>query len=68
MKENKLKPCPFCGEHDIAFYSYDPYDGYMGDLTLYCVKCRLCGACIKEISPEKAHEAWNRRANDEGAD
>ena len=53
--------CPFCGG-DARAYSYDPYDGYQGDCTVWRVKCLECKLIIQRGTKEKAIEAWNRRA------
>ena len=34
----ELKKCPFCGS-EAEIESYDPYDGYQGDCTVWRVKC-----------------------------
>lgn len=67
MHENleKLKACPFCGSKGLDFYSFDPYDGYLGDHALYCVRCRNCGGNIKDYSAEACANKWNRRADNE---
>lgn len=64
MKDIELKPCPFCGGIPM-FYSYDPFDGYQGNLTKYAVRCLKCTARINAPTEEKAKEMWNRRANNE---
>lgn len=67
MKETELKPCPFCGGNPMS-YSYDPFDGYQGNLTKYAVRCLRCTAKISAATKEKAHEMWNRRADNERTD
>lgn len=58
-----LKPCPFCGNEKSPFL-YRDADGR------WLVMCRVftipgCGARTKTYpEPEKATEAWNRRANE----
>lgn len=63
-EKTKFKPCPFCGATPI-FYSYDPFDGYQGNNTMYAVACLKCSARISENTAEKAKEVWNRRADNE---
>jgi len=43
MKEEKLKPCPFCGFTDIRIYDRDN-DGWHKDIV---VKCENCGCQIE---------------------
>lgn len=64
MKERELKPCPFCGSDNVVLYSFDPYDGYMGNNTLHCCKCTKCGANIKNPIVGVVIDAWNRRKAD----
>ena len=59
---NELKPCPFCGGSAI-FYSYDPFDGYQGNNTMYAVECTKCVATVKGITEEIAKSKWNRRTD-----
>ncbi len=56
---NKLKPCPFCGGKAI-FYSYDPFDGFQGNWTMYVVKCTSCAATVKGVKAEIVKSTWNR--------
>lgn len=63
-ERTELKPCPFCGGNPI-FYSYDPFDGYQGNLTKYAVACVKCTARINANTEEKAKAMWNRRADNE---
>ena len=64
MKETKLKPCPFCGG-EATTYSYDPFDGYQGNLTKYVISCTKCAANIETGSKVKSERMWNRRISDE---
>ena len=62
----KLKPCPFCGETDIAIREryYTPIIG--GPYFSYGTKCNFCGVllpCDWETQ-EGAIEAWNTRKED----
>lgn len=55
---SELKPSPFCGgESQLAVVSFPGGDRYR-------VCCTDCGATTwpRIISPRKAEEAWNRRA------
>lgn len=61
----ELKPCPFCdGEAQI---SADPeaMRDTVGRLWAYTVVCsRCCATSGLTYTPEKAVEAWNRRARE----
>ena len=57
----ELKKCPFCGG-EANIESYDPYDGYQGDCTVWRVKCSECKVIIQKRTEKEAIEAWNRRA------
>ena len=60
---NVLKPCPFCGgEAKIMKHLFN------NQSTSYGVKCKRCLAETFQFfkSREKAVEAWNRRAGEEG--
>lgn len=60
----ELKPCPFCGSHNVLLRHYDPYDGYHGDCGVWEAWCVICEANIERRQEEEAIEAWNRRADD----
>lgn len=68
---NELKPCPFCGSHNV-FTSTDHFDVakrlhdkdyYMSHV--FCINCKSKGgneiSTDKEISRQLAVKAWNRR-------
>ena len=56
----ELKPCPFCGSDNVEIHiPYMISDMYM----VQCYDCN-CNTAIFE-TPEKAAEAWNRRAENE---
>ena len=57
----ELKKCPFCGG-EANIESYDPYDGYQGNFTVWRVQCYQCRALIQRKTREKAIADWNRRA------
>ena len=58
-----LKPCPFCGgEADVIEHLFHRLDSSYG---LQCKKCKAETYQFYE-SEEKAIEAWNRRAGEEG--
>jgi Lar family restriction alleviation protein len=68
-EENKLLPCPFCGE-EAKLREY--FDGYTNILT-YSVECtgyETCGARSRERkfgAKRTATVAWNRRTGTEQA-
>lgn len=54
--QNKLKPCPFCGNKDI---------GLLNSSSGCSVICEHCGAQSEYMDEIKlAIEAWNRRKNE----
>ena len=60
---NTLKPCPFCGgEANVIEHRFHGLD------SSYGVRCKECKAETHQFyeSEEKAIEAWNRRAGEEG--
>ena len=60
---NVLKPCPFCGgEADVIEHRFYGLDSSYG---LRCEKCKAETYQFYE-SEEKAIEAWNRRAGEDG--
>lgn len=55
-----LNPCPFCGGKDIRLSTYDPFDGYQGNLNMWEIKCQ-CGVMLRRRTKEEAITAWNER-------
>lgn len=77
MSEQKLKPCPFCGE--VVELEKRPLwrgsHGYHGCYE-FVIQCQNCGCRInldkndtvyrsEDAARDNAIEAWNRRAADE---
>ena len=59
-----LKPCPFCGGKAVMIsepYTHNRFMVGCKDSNNVC-KCEPCTNLFD--TPEKAAEAWNRRAND----
>lgn len=54
---DKLKPCPFCGEKVDLFMGVD------GSWATWIIECN-CGIEMRFLSREDAIEAWNTRAED----
>lgn len=64
MGEIKLKPCPFCGgKAEFAIgEEYREEQGGGGEW----IECSSCGAETAYFgTPERAAEAWNKRAGQE---
>ena len=59
MKENELKPCPFCGSKRL----YVSERNYFGEksATVTCVYCHISQTGSEYETKEEAIEAWNRR-------
>lgn len=61
MKENELKPCPFCGSTEILIskdYDSHPY------IAQYFAECDTCQAGFihsSEMTRQGAIEQWNKR-------
>ena len=59
MENEALKPCPFCGSHNITAMLG------MGEYWVLCsdcnASCNVSGECLP--TKEKAITAWNRRAS-----
>ena len=69
MKEEELKPCPFCGGY-VQFVMGDPIEGITG---IFCHGCRSMTRWAIEMGPRDTYgenarkwtEKWNQR--DEGS-
>ncbi len=61
MKENELKPCPFCGNTAYDHITYCTYR----HKHRHVVRCTKCNASMEYRDKESAIKAWNRRATDE---
>lgn len=60
MAENKLKPCPFCGEKDrISVAAYRCDSGFWQ--YVFCDECLAEDPVGK--TEQDAVDAWNRRDN-----
>lgn len=73
MKNEKLKPCPFCGGEAVIYHQSSKYTEHDGNYV-YCMNCRIrtplfiCfGDTGKTYADTKAEafNAWNRRAAEE---
>ena len=60
----ELKKCPFSGG-EANIESYDPYDGYQGDCTVWRVKCLECKIIIQRGTKEKANLRHGRQFSKE---
>ena len=62
--EEKLKPCPFCGENEQEYSGRDD-----AQVCYDTVRCRNCGAVGEHCSTkEQARECWNTRSVDKELD
>lgn len=55
-KQDKLKPCPFCGSNDVSLFL--PEFNHI-IVCIQCVECSAHGG--KETSDKAAIRAWNLR-------
>ena len=57
MNDEKMKPCPWCGDSEkLAIYSD----------RVFCPTCCITGPEVKkEIQKREITNAWNRRANED---
>jgi Lar family restriction alleviation protein len=64
VEENKLKPCPFCGNDKPELVEYCMDDPAYA--TAY-VKCRKCGVCSnrRHATTESAVAWWNGRTSED---
>lgn len=64
--EIKLKPCPFCGGEAEIHVDHEEVEDTEKRHWAYTVVCnRCCATSGLTHLPEKAREAWNRRAEHE---
>ena len=60
-----LKPCPFCGSHDIANVSAGtagPTNVWHAGDEIFAVNCRECGASVPNgYRNQVVVDAWNTR-------
>lgn len=62
----ELKPCPFCGGKAELNVDPEAIADTEGRRWAYTVSCnRCCAVSGLAYLPEKAIEAWNRRANND---
>ncbi len=56
MSDEKLKPCPFCGNEKLVILTCVA-------LTIYDWKvlCEHCNVFVRGYTKEEAIDAWNRR-------
>ncbi len=54
----ELKPCPFCGGTNLLEYTTKE----LYRVPTYTIKCANCMGEMTRTKPQKAIEAWNRRA------
>jgi len=61
MRNEELKPCPFCGGKDISLVTI-----CAGRKNFYYVTCCDCGIfTVTRDNETDCIKIWNRRANDE---
>lgn len=63
MKDNELKPCPFCGGEAKVIEGYDSMVG----VNVYYIECCNCRATFYNgnSNKNKEIEKWNRRVENE---
>lgn len=68
--EQTLKPCPFCGGHDVALRVTGNDFTKMRSGRVSCLKCHSQGQIVGSLRKaarwcaDTAARAWNRRADD----
>ena len=63
MAQNKLKPCPFCGEN--AAYTYWEISSERAIIRCAACLAQMGDELIMFKSEKEAIEAWNKRSNTE---
>jgi Lar family restriction alleviation protein len=63
MSEIKLKPCPFCGSHNV--HLFPGYYNYAD--CIVCTNCKAKFQTDKYMTDEQMSEAWNKRAYEEAS-
>ena len=64
----ELKPCPFCGSHDVQLVA--EYGDVLGRQYAWGVRCDKCNADFfidldsSDDGREETIDAWNRREGD----
>lgn len=61
VKNDKLKPCPFCGSTDVRLAVYEDFmDGK--SYSVYCKSCHvIIGNEDRHRSKERMISFWNKR-------
>lgn len=55
MTAPKMKPCPDCGNADVAMYGYG--DGHFLNWHVECDDCHYLGPCGNKLQAVKLHNA-----------
>ncbi len=59
MKNDDLKPCPFCGSNDVHIREVKKFGSF-----ITCYKCLISFFQEEAVCVEDNIEAWNRRVTD----
>ena len=72
MADIKLKPCPFCGGHNLGYTRlYTPLPDFEDKGAQWLVQCRECQInfiFINRCEEKELRKIWNRRADNEHTD